>query len=437
MTGRTLLILLLAVIALSAQTPVRTRTPTVAPITSITVTGNRILPTEAILTASGLKINQDGGSAFFDAARDRLLATGYFDLVGYTFKIQDLGFTVAFSVTEMQQMYPIRVEGLPATLPEVTAILRAKDPLFTKLLPGTKPVIDRAAKAIEQSLAGSSPNLSVRAKVITTGPDSFEIQFAPAGGLPVIADMSFEGSKLLTNSELRAATLEGVIGQVYSDADVRALLDRLVRPLYEKHGYMRVAFPKITSSPAAEVKGLDVKVTIIDGPQFKPGSITVRGPMASESKRILRIAKLPEMDYINFDEVLLAVPRIRDTLRGEGYLDAEVSADRSIDDAGTTVDAWFEVNPGTVYTFGHLQILGLGLDGEAAIRKMWGVKVGDPFPGGYPDHFVQTVTADGLFDNLGAITATPSVNHENHTVDVTLHFTGAAAPSRQRSRPQF
>ena len=441
MRGRAPLIVLIACLIpaalVTAQAPApRLRTPSILPITSITVAGNKALKTEAILAASGLKINDNGGPAIFDAARDRLLATGYFDVVSYTFRQQDLGFSIAFAVTEMKQVYPLYVEALPITLDQVTQILKSQDPLFNGLLPGTKQVTDRAASEVEQYLAAASPGLHVRARVVPTGGDHYQIQFVPAEGLPVIADVTFEGSTVAKDSDLHEVMVINGIGQFFSDANIHALLDRFIRPVYEKQGYMGVSFPKITSKPATTVKGLDVHVTVVDGPRFKLGEVSVRGPMANDSGRILRIANLPREEFANGDDLQQAVTRIHDTLRSEGYLDVTASTDHSIDAAHWTVDAWFSVDPGPLYTFGHLEVLGLGLDGEAAIRKMWSVKPGDPFPGGYPDHFVQGVKDEGLFDNLGPIAATPSIDRQTHVIDVSLHFSFAPASSDRR-RPRF
>ncbi len=48
--------------------------------------GNLILAASAILGASGMTRGQVGNSDVFDAARDRLLASGYFDSVSYRYK---------------------------------------------------------------------------------------------------------------------------------------------------------------------------------------------------------------------------------------------------------------------------------------------------------------------------------------------------------------
>ena len=72
-----------------------------------------------------------------------------------------------------------------------------------------------------------------------------------------------------------------------------------------------------------------------------------------------------------------------------------------------------------------MTVNGLGLDGEAAIRKMWSVKPGDAFPEGYPDYFLSKVKEEGFFDNLGDMKAKPAINADTHVVDVTLDFKGA------------
>ena len=346
--------------------------------------------------------------------------------MSYSFRQQDLGFAIAITVIENKHVYPLRVEALPITRERVTEIVKTTNPLFAgTLLPVTKLVLDHAAVAVEQDLAIAHPGLRVRTTVVNTGGDQFIIQFQPAEGLPVIADATFDGSVAVSVDDLHVAMVEAGIGQVFSEAGVQDLLDRVARPMFEKLGYMRVRFSNITSKPAANVKGLDVHATVTDGPRFKLGAVTVRGAMAGDARRIIRMANLPQMDFMNFDAFTGSAPHIKEILRSEGYLDASVTANRAIDDASLTVDAWFDVNPGEVYTFGKLDVIGLGLDGEAAIRKLWSVKPGDPFPGGYPDHFAQTVKTEGYFDNLGSAGATPAVNRRTHVVDVTLLFTTA------------
>jgi outer membrane protein assembly factor BamA len=199
---------------------------------------------------------------------------------------------------------------------------------------------------------------------------------------------------------------------------------------------MRVAFTKIETSPSSQVKGIDVTVTLTEGPQFKLGDVFVRGPMADQSKHILRVAKTPKMTIVDFDQIRDGAARVRESLKHEGYLDVEVSTDRVIHDDTKTVDAFYIPNPGPQYMFGDLEIKGLGLDGLEAVKKMWGLKKGEPFPAEYPDYFVKKVKEEGLFDNLGDIRAEPKIDPERHVVDVSLDFKYSSDDRKPRPQAQ-
>jgi outer membrane protein assembly factor BamA len=132
------------------------------------------------------------------------------------------------------------------------------------------------------------------------------------------------------------------------------------------------------------------------------------------------------MTIANFDEIKQAAVRVRDSLKQQGFLDAEVTTDRKVDDDKKTVEFFLVVDAGPEYTFRTLTVNGLGLDGEAAIRKLWSVKPGDAFPVNYPDYFLSQVKEEGFFDNLGDTKAIPKIDQDAHLVDVVLDFKGGA-----------
>jgi outer membrane protein insertion porin family len=441
------LVLLLFAGVIQAQTPARKATagptPTLNsvaqdfPIDSIAVEGNRILSVAAITAASGLKPGATGNISIFDAARDRLIASGYFDMVAYKYKPASNGggYDVTFEVQEIDTLYPIRIDGLPATAAEITAFLKSKDPLFTGQMPGTQQVIRRTASEIEQYLETMGHSDKVAGKVIAPSPEHFEVDFTPIRGLPAVSAVSFEGSKLISAIDLHNKISEVAFGQPFTENGFRALLESQILPLYEARGYMRVTFQKITSEPSTEVTGVDVKVTVDESVEYKLARVTVAGKSAAESARIMKTAKLPQMTIANFEQILEAAKRVQDSMRHQGFLDARVTTGKKMDDVNKTVEFLLVVDAGPAYTFGKLTVNGLALDGEAAIRKMWVVKIGDPFPEGYGDYFLSKVKEEGLFDNLGDTTAKPDINADTHVVDVTLDFKGAPPKEREPQRP--
>src|SRR4051794_6862690 len=72
--------------------PLATTPPTLAgpktdgAITSLKIEGNVVEPIAAILQVAAIKAGDMGSKAIFDAARDRLMSTGYFDNVRYSYR---------------------------------------------------------------------------------------------------------------------------------------------------------------------------------------------------------------------------------------------------------------------------------------------------------------------------------------------------------------
>ncbi len=412
--------------------------PTTAfPIDSIAVDGNRILPSQGIVAASGLSVGMKANGAAFDAAREKLLATGYFETVACKYKPGDkgAGYEVSFDVREIQPLYSIRIEALPVTVPEAIEYLKKIDPLFTGRIPGTEQVLSRTARGMEKLLESKGKPQTVAGRVVSLAPQKYEAQFMPSAGVPNVALVTFEGNKAVRDTDLQNAIAEVAFGQPYTETNFLIFLDNQVRPLYEKKGYMHVVFRKLTTTPSTEVKGVDVHVVLEEGGQYKLGEVGVRGPMEEQRKHILSVAKMSQMAIADFDKILDAEKRITDSLKHEGYLDAEISVDKELDEEKKIVNVYFVPNPGPQYTFGALEVKGLGLDGVAAVKKMWGVGAGQPFPAEYPEYFSKQVKSESIFDNLGDVLAEPNINAETHVVNVTVTFKYERTPAKKK--PQF
>jgi outer membrane protein assembly factor BamA len=203
---------------------------------------------------------------------------------------------------------------------------------------------------------------------------------------------------------------------------MRLLLDSSIRPLYEAQGRLRVSFPSVKAEPSPrEVQGLNVTVEVSEGPVFNFGSIRVEGT-ASMNQRLGEVAKLESGTLANFNQVRVAVERIDGEMRERGYMGVSTEVERNIRDDRGTVDLVLRVNPGPQYVFGRLTIEGLDINGEAEIRRIWGLEQGEPFRPSYPDYFLQQVQEQGVFDYLRETRSAISVDDATQTVDVTLIF---------------
>ena len=407
------------------------------PIVRLAVEGNRHYSRDEILAVAGLKIGQLAGKAEFDAARDRLVASGFFEMVAYRFDPapDQPGEVGTFQVTEVDASYPARFEDLGAPDAELEAMLRGKDPLFSRAgLPPTKPVLDRYVSWLQEYLASKGSQEKLIARVNATGPERYEIVFRPARNLPAVAQVTFEGNKVLSQQDLREAISAVAVGAPYTEDHFRELLNTQIRPRYEAVGRLRVAFSKVRAEPVQDVQGLHVFVTVNEGDTYQLNKVAIEGPTPLRPESLLKEGKIPTGQPANFDHVNEGLERMRKALLHAGFMEAKVSAGRSIDDTKKTVDLAIHVEPGPQFLMGKLTIVGLDLDGEFEMKRIWAIKEGKPFNADYPQIFLDDVRAQGLFDNLGTTKPETKVNQQDHTVDVTLTFAGAGPPQKQRRR---
>ena len=107
--------------------------PSKWPVEALTVEGNRNYTREQVLAVAGLKVGQLAGKPEFEAARDRLTASGVFETVGYKFEPgpNKEGFVASFQVTEVEPLYAVHFEELGVPDKELEGLLHAKDPFYS------------------------------------------------------------------------------------------------------------------------------------------------------------------------------------------------------------------------------------------------------------------------------------------------------------------
>ena len=411
---------------LAAQTPEK------YPLETFRVEGNRRIDSQRILAASGLKIGASVQKADFDAARERLLESGAFESVGYSYKpsASNKGFDAAFQVVEVSMLYPYRFEELPGSGAALRAALHKQEPLLDDRIPATPQVLNRYTAAIHQFFDGK-----VEAKAeVTADSGTLEIVFRPPGERARISEVSFTGSRAIAAEVLAGKLATAAVGIAYSESLFRRVLDSAIRPLYEELGYVRVTFPEITVKKAENNEGVAVTIAVSEGQQYKLGTVQLAGLGADEIDSLDKATDWHKGETVNFANVEAALEKIRQRQRVLGYLRAATQVDRDIRDQDHTVNLTVHIDRGPQFTLGKLSIQGLDLISEPAVRKMWKIDPGKPFEDGYPEAFLARLRADGVFDNLGKTSAQSDIHEDSHTVDVTLIFSGARVPAKDAAK---
>jgi outer membrane protein insertion porin family len=396
------------------------------------IQGNKQIPTERIVAASGLKQGALVDKADFDAARERLLESGAFESVGYSFKpaATVTGYDTTFEVVEVGTLYPYRFEALGAPDGPLRAALKKQEPLLGDKIPATPQVLNRYNAAIHQFFNGKVE----AAGELNSDTGVLEIVFRPVGERSRIAEVKFTGNREMLTALLLQKLSKDAVGIPYSEPLLRRVLDSTVRPMYEEQGRIRVAFPEITAKKAETNDGVVVTIAINEGAVYNLGTVTLAGLPGAEVAQLQKSDDWHKGETANFTKIEASLEKIRQRQRTQGYLRAATSLVRDIHDEDHTVNLTVNVDRGPQFTLRKLDIQGLDLIGEPAVRKMWKIEPGQPFQDGYPEAFLSRVREEGIFDNLGKTRAESNIDEATHTVDVTLFFSGAGTPTKGKGR---
>lgn len=402
-------------------------------IRNVAVEGATLYNVADIKKVLGLKAGGTASNDTLRAAQARLLQTNLFSNVEYSFRFSSSKppqYDVTFKVTEYDQLFPLHFEDLGVSDNDLRAYLRDHVALYNERIPPTEPVMRRYAAAAQDFVAESKPTLKVKAIVVADNPDHPQVVIRPDTPLPRIAGVTVTGNKAVETPVLMRAINELAYGQRLSDDSLKLVIDKTVKPLYAAKGYVNVTFPKIQMEKSSENEGYIVHLTIQEGPVFHFGSSAFRGgSFTPDDIRAMMHYKRGDVFDVTKAEQLRA--DLAKQLRKDGHLDAQVTFTREDDDKNGLVNLAYSITPGPVYTFQSLEVHGLDVESEPAIRKLWAPKPGKPFDPNYPDYFLKRVREMGMFDNLGSTRSTFTPDESTHAVTVNLFFGGAAGEKQK------
>ncbi len=400
--------------------------PPPGPLHSISIKGNQLYSSPAIIKESGLQIGQRVSEQTIEQARAKLQSTELFNNVSYRYKFtadKPPAYDLTFEVAENEQLFPMRFERLGVAPDAVRQYLRDHVELYSDRIPGTEGVLRRYTAAVQQFVRQTLPSFKVKALVSNDDPQQLAVLFTSDQPAPTISQVLVSGNQAIDTGTILRAVNQVAIGAPLSDTRLKLILDGAIKPLYAAKGYAAVTFPKVETEPAKTNLGVVVKVEIKDGPLFKFGAIRFHGSGMDEDEIRSNIPFKPGQTFnaAQVDNFRLDMVR---RMKRKGLLDASVTTEAQPDDDQRAVNVTYNVVPGEVYNFQKLDVQGLDITSEPAISKLWGEKPGHPFNPEYPDFFLKRVQEQGLFDNLAGTRSDYTADASTHNVVVHLYFKG-------------
>ena len=388
------------------------------PLESLVLEGTA-MPRETVLAIAGWHIGSPIDKPAIESACGKLNATGFFQSISYRYATgPKRGWVLTLTIEDQKQLTPAAIDFPGVDEAEQWRWLTSQYPAFDRKVPANDTAQDFIANALREHAKvelAEQPVVTRMESDLKTGKSS--ISFQPET-LPRIVAMNFTGERELTPEALTAVLAKLVEGTGYTDRYFRQLVEMNLRQAYEEHGMYRVRFPKITARITAP-GAVTVTTAIEEGPQFKLGEVTFVGD-GLPVEAMLKAARFKKGEIANWSEIQKAIWEAQRPVKRTGYFMATARPERIFHDDQLLLDLKIPFFMGPMFHAGKLTIIGLMPEQEEKARKMWKLKLGDPYDYEYPADFLKA-----FVPSLGAEfkKITPSTQHQPHNVvDFTLLF---------------
>lgn len=329
-----------------------------------------------LLAVSGLKPGVALGQQDIQAAARKLIDTGLFSDVHFSFNGLDLN----YALKPMDGLQPVSYANFPwwddAAL---TTAIAAKVPLFHGAVPTESPMQQEVAAALTKLLAEKGVTATV------TGIPRESLGAGKGSGIEYHIDTPPVEVGSLHLSGVTAEWAEPVlaiqkaeIGQDFDPA-TEATLETALRTIYHRQGYLQMAVTGFAHGTPELLHGkvmVPVSATVEQGPQFRIRSLHFAGDSVMTTADFSKIAKLHLADIANEDLLHGTLAEMATAYKSRGYLRARLDATPSLDAMTRTVDYTINVQPGPVFTMGTLGLLNITDQQRADILKVWPLQEG-------------------------------------------------------------
>jgi outer membrane protein assembly factor BamA len=349
---------------------------TTAPLREVHAEGSKILTEAQVVSLTGLQPSSQVGKNDLQTAADRLVASGLFSKVSYSFQTRGAGVLVTYHVEESPRI-PAYFDNIPwFSDAELGDAIRKTLPFFDGTLPEAGAVVDQASDAVKDLLASHGLQVSLEHIVIGNplGEGSIQ-QFRVEGATVQISKLEF-GDPTLTASKAVQQHLPEIQGKAFSRMAIDLFLTEAIRPIYLQQGYVRAKLGppevRLTGNPNQKFPDrITVFVPVTPGEIFHWKEVRWTGNSIVSEFTLNALLGAKPGAVANGTETEAGWDRVREEYGHHGYLEAKLDPVASYDDQAHTISYVVMVQEGLQYHFGKMVITGLSLAGERKLFAAW------------------------------------------------------------------
>ena len=333
----------------------------------------------ALLSASGMKPGTTIGPPEIRAAAQKLIDTGLFSNVQFSFD----GQTLLYKLTPVTGLEPAMYANFPWwDAASLTAAVAAKVPLFNGEIPPESGLQQQVADALTALLAEKGVQAQVTAvpavdpKTGKTIGVEFEIMSPPVQ----VGEVKISGADAVFAAPV-AAIEQAAAGQDY-DGATQATLGVALNAVYHRQGYLSESLSGFAHGEPQVAQGkvlVPITASVMAGPQYRVGTLTLAGGAVLSAADFAKLEQLHQGDIANEDLLRGTLARIAYAYKEHGYINAEVQAPTALDQATHTVNYAIAVDPGPLFHMGRLTLVGLSDRQRDDVMRVWPLHAGDAY----------------------------------------------------------
>src|SRR5262252_6685905 len=407
------------------------------PVVRIDVIGNRRVSRDDFLAYLRERVGQPFAPENLTRDVRELWESGFFDDIQVDLDRNDSGVTLRFIVRERPNIREITYQGNSEIEDE-----KLNDGIEAKVNTILSyPSLRRSVQKIRDLYAEKGYFLAEASfEVIPQKDNEVVVRFNIVEHEAVsVRHITLIGNQHISDAELREVMFTGQ-GSIFSfgsggpfrqDAFERDVL--MINATYYDRGYLsvQVATPRVMLTP--DRNGIEITLTINEGPQYKIRQLRVYERDASGreveplgGRRHLReMVRAKSGDTFNRAELAKDLQSVRTMYRDEGYANVEADPETQLDPDKQMVDIVVGIRRGPPVYFERIEVRGNTKTRDKVIRREMQITEGDLFSETKLETSKRLITALGYFERVDVSTEEGSAaDRINVNVEVGERATG-------------
>jgi len=350
-------------------------------VKKITILGNAKI--EEGVIRGGIK-TREGGPFSAEQVRDDLrsiFGLGYFSDVQVDIKLIPGGREVIFVVVEKPSIKEVLITGNQKVKIEDIKEKMTLPPRSILNLDKVKENSEQIRKLyFSKGYYGVNVEYKVDYLETSEAVVSFKINEGPKGKIQKIL---LKGNEKIPSAQLKKAimtreknllsflTKTGILDEDILKNDVQ-----LLSAYYFDHGYLdaKISEPKID---LRDPKRIRIEIEIVEGPQYRIGTIDFKGDVLNNKEELFRIIKTKRKDVYSNSAIRKDITALTEKFANRGYAYVEISPGTSVDSKNLLVALVFDIEKKKQVSFEKIQITGNTKTRDKVIRRELQVAEGE------------------------------------------------------------